>query len=97
MRRVDCEVLLGGAMPGLIGIGELSHAINLHPNTIRKLADRGEIPSTRTQGGQRRFNLAEVEDALSTKTKSAYERINSLSPINMPGIRWQREFSLFVV
>lgn len=81
-------------MTELIGISELARAVNLHPNTIRKLADRGEIPSTRTKGGQRRFNLSEVQDVLSAQRKGTASHKNLDSDIDLPGVRWHQEFSL---
>ena len=54
-------------MSKLVGIGELSTSVGLHINTLRKLADSGKIPSTRTPGGQRRFDLSDVQRALQNR------------------------------
>ena len=81
-------------MSKLIGIGELAKAVKLHPNTIRKLADRGEIPSVRTGGGQRRFNLQEVQKALSSRLRRSLTPTNSDTLIDQPGVTWHKEFAL---
>lgn len=47
-----------------ISIGDASRALGLSEKTLRRLADRGSIPSSRTQGGHRRFSLPEVRAAL---------------------------------
>jgi excisionase family DNA binding protein len=57
-------------MSKLVGIGELSSRVGLHVNTLRKLADSGKIPSTRTPGGQRRFDLSDVQRALQNRSTS---------------------------
>lgn len=48
-----------------IRIGELGAALDMPIKTLRRLADRGEIPSRRTDGGHRVFDFAEVRAALS--------------------------------
>lgn len=57
-------------MSSLVGIGELASKVGLHINTLRKLADSGKIPSTRTAGGQRRFDISEVQRALRDRITS---------------------------
>ena len=51
-----------------VRIGQLANVIGLHENTIRRLADTGVIPSSRTKGGQRVFDLQAVKDALVTRS-----------------------------
>jgi len=81
-------------MSNLIGIGELSRAVNLHANTIRKLADLDQIPSVRTHGGQRRFNLGDVQKALSARTGGSALQKAPESWIDIPGLRWHKKFAL---
>lgn len=50
--------------PWVVRIGELATSLDLPIKTIRRLADRGEIPSYRTPGGHRVFDFAEVRAAL---------------------------------
>lgn len=47
-----------------MSIGELSAHLELPIKTLRRLADRGEIPSTMSPGGHRRFDLGRVRSAL---------------------------------
>lgn len=68
---MSCEVW-ERTVSELVGIGELASQVGLHINTLRRLADSGEIPSTRTPGGQRRFDLAEVQRALRERKSSKH-------------------------
>ena len=42
-------------------LGEASRALGVTPNTLRRWADRGQIPSFTTPGGHRRFPLSAVQ------------------------------------
>ncbi|MEO5535105.1 MAG: DUF4325 domain-containing protein [Pseudolysinimonas sp.] len=53
-------------MSDLVSIGELSANLGLPIKTLRRLADRGEIPSSVSAGGHRRFDLEGVRTALAT-------------------------------
>lgn len=44
----------------LVSIGEVARLLGLSEKVVRRLADRGDIPSHRTPGGHRRFELAAV-------------------------------------
>lgn len=55
-----------------VRIGQLARAVGLHENTIRRLADAGIIPSARTEGGQRVFDIKTVEDALAVRSKNRH-------------------------
>jgi excisionase family DNA binding protein len=61
---------------GLFRIGELAASLDMPIKTLRRLADRGEIPSRRTGGGHRVFDFAEVRAAL---------RLELISPGIVPG------------
>lgn len=45
-------------------IGVVAQELGVSPSRVRQLADEGRIPSTRTQGGHRLFDLALVREAL---------------------------------
>ena len=47
----------------LARIGEVAADLGLSPSRIRQLADSDAIPSTRSSGGQRLFDLGEVRAA----------------------------------
>ena len=49
---------------GFIKIHELSQNLDRSEKQLRKLADSGQIPSNRTRGGHRLFELAKVRQAL---------------------------------
>jgi excisionase family DNA binding protein len=42
-------------------LGQASRALGVTPNTLRRWADEGEIPSFTTPGGHRRFTLAAIQ------------------------------------
>jgi len=42
-------------------LGEASRTLGVTPNTLRRWADRGQIPSFTTPGGHRRFPVAAVQ------------------------------------
>lgn len=48
-----------------VSAGVVALELGLSPGRIRQLAQAGVIPSTRTGGGHRRFDLAEVRSAMS--------------------------------
>jgi excisionase family DNA binding protein len=81
-------------MNPLIGIGALSDAVGLHPNWLRELADRGEIPSIRTVGGQRRFNLADVQSALALRGKKAPHRQSAMQGAEATQYQWRKNFKI---
>ena len=81
-------------MSDLVGIGEIANIAKLHPNTIRKLADSGVIPSVRTQGGQRRFNITLVQNALASRNASRIAGNADIAQSEFPIKKWEREFPL---
>ena len=44
-----------------LSLSEVAERIGVHPSTVRSWADQGHLPVHRTQGGHRRFRLADVE------------------------------------
>lgn len=67
----------------LIGIGELAATTGLSVKKLRGMADRREIPFTRTSGGHRRFDPALVQAALRTRHGRQLST-GSLEPLEPP-------------
>ena len=80
-------------MSKLVGIGELSASVGLHVNTLRKLADSAKIPCQRTPGGQRRFNVSEVQKALRNRTplESTLETLAKVDPSDK---KWRKKYKI---
>ncbi len=72
----------------LVRIAEVARELGLSPTRIRQLADAGVIPSSRTQGGHRLFDLDEVRAAVTRRALSAEEQ----APPEVP--TWQRTLTL---
>ncbi|AZU97905.1 hypothetical protein [Vibrio phage LP.1] len=53
----------------LITTKELAKELNLHPETVRRMARRNQIPFIRVSETEFRFNLAEVLDRLQNEGK----------------------------
>ena len=53
---------------GLVRIAEVARELGLSPTRIRQLADAGTIPSSRTPGGHRLFDLGAVRAAVARRT-----------------------------
>ncbi|HBY93711.1 MAG: excisionase family DNA-binding protein [Ardenticatenaceae bacterium] len=47
-----------------LSLSEASALLGVHPSTLRRWSDQGEIESTRTSGGHRRFTRGAVEQYL---------------------------------
>lgn len=60
---VGAEALSLAKSPWL-SLGQAATAIGVHPITLRRWADRGRIPSSRTVGGHRRFLRADVDNCM---------------------------------
>jgi hypothetical protein len=78
----------------LVRIGDVAKDINLHVSSVRRLADLGVIPSHRTKGGHRLFDLTKVRNALisSTHAKSAASGAVQHNALGSPS--WKEEFDL---
>lgn len=75
---------------GMVRIADVAKDVGLSPTRIRQLADTGVIPSDRTSGGHRIFNLAAVRAALVRRSLST----GQAAPANNLGKPdWQRELS----
>lgn len=53
---------------GLLSIGEAARILGISVDTLRKYADAGRVPVTRTLGGQRRFPAASLRDFIDRKS-----------------------------
>lgn len=69
-----------------VSIGDAALALGMSEKTLRRLADRGSIPSTRTRGGHRRFSLPAVRAALAGVSAVG------AAPLQSPD--WERTFPL---
>ncbi len=47
--------------PNWLGLNEAAKRLGIHPTTLRRWADTGEIPVMVTPGGHRRFDAAELD------------------------------------
>jgi excisionase family DNA binding protein len=45
----------------LLPLSAVADALGVSPSTVRRLADQGALPGTRTEGGHRRFRRADVQ------------------------------------
>lgn len=41
-------------------LGEAAGILKVHPETLRRWADEGKVPSVRTPGGERRFRREDI-------------------------------------
>jgi excisionase family DNA binding protein len=42
-------------------LSEAAALLGIHPDTLRRWADEGKVPTVRTPGGERRFYRADIE------------------------------------
>lgn len=73
----------------LVRIADVSRELGLSPTRVRQLTDRGLIPSTRTAGGHRLFDLSAVREALARRELS---RADARPPIESP--TWSHRLTL---
>jgi excisionase family DNA binding protein len=74
---------------GLVRIATVSHELGLSRTRIRQLADAGTIPSTRTAGGHRLFDLPAVRAALARRHLPG-----QTAPVPGPEPAWCRRLTL---
>ena len=74
----------------LVRIGEIAAEVGLSASRIRQLADSEIIPSTRSTGGQRLFNLAEVRAALARRSLP----LDPLTAAEEARPSWHRDLTL---
>lgn len=73
-----------------VRIADVARELGLSPTRIRQLADAGVIPSTRTSGGHRLFDLAAVRAAIARRTLA--EGPSPLATAGEP--TWRHELTL---
>lgn len=61
LKRESREQLLERLRNPQLSLHEAAILLRVCRATVRRYADSGQLPHVRTQGGQRRFNLREVE------------------------------------
>jgi excisionase family DNA binding protein len=74
----------------LVRIADIARELGLSASRVRQLADSGTIPSSRTSGGHRLFDLAAVRAAIARRELSA--GMSPTSRRNAP--TWQHELTL---
>ena len=68
-------------------VSEAAELLGVSPDTIRRLADRGELPVARTAGGRRRFDGAVLADYCQSLAKPPAPRTTAESARNhFPGL-----------
>jgi len=79
---------------GKLRIGELADQIGMHVNSVRRLANAGLIPSERTEGGQRLFELEAVKNALEVRAavNQSHQGKGAGSQITPPA--WERKLKI---
>jgi excisionase family DNA binding protein len=78
----------------LVRIGDVAKGLNLHVSSVRRLADLGVIPSHRTKGGHRLFDLTKVRNALISSTHAKSPAIGALQHNALGNPSWHEEFDL---
>jgi anti-sigma regulatory factor (Ser/Thr protein kinase)/predicted DNA-binding transcriptional regulator AlpA len=76
-------------MSRLMRIGDVADLMGLSVSRVRQLANEGAIPSRRTEGGHRVFDLGDVEDVLALTADSRFPRLDPLGPA-----QWSRVVEL---
>ena len=74
----------------LVRIADVARELGLSPTRIRQLADGGIIPSSRTRGGHRLFDLGAVREAVARRTLPA----DPLTAITDAAPSWHQELTL---
>lgn len=65
----------------LLSLSTVAGALGVSPSTVRRLADQGVLPGTRTEGGHRRFRRADVQ-----RIARERGRAPGLRPWELPGV-----------
>lgn len=76
----------------LLTVKELSSLLSLHPNTIYKLVEKGEIPFIKRKGVGIRFRKEEVEEWLNQGSLKINSFIESFSKVDLALDRYDRLF-----
>ncbi len=66
-----------------LSLREASELLGVHPSTLRRWADAGTIPCTRTPGGHRRFRRSDVERMLHAEQRLAPSSSAPIGPVGV--------------
>jgi excisionase family DNA binding protein len=77
----------------LVRIAEVSQELGLSASRIRQLANEGIIPSTRSTGGHRLFDLSAVRAALARRSLPSVPSVDEVSAAPEPAA-WHRRLTL---
>jgi len=69
---MDSEPLTSGE--GRLRLGEAAERLGVSPETVRRWADDGRLPATRTAGGQRTVAAADVARLMAERRRTAQDR-----------------------
>jgi excisionase family DNA binding protein len=58
--------------PGWISLKDAAHRLGVHPTTLRRWADAGQIPVVLTPGGHRRFAVPDIESFAAERRRVRY-------------------------
>lgn len=64
-----------------LSLREASELLGIHPSTLRRWADAGTIPCTRTPGGHRRFRRSDVERILQSEQRPGGPHLAPAGPV----------------
>ena len=78
----------------LVRIGDVAKELDLHVSAVRRMADLGLIPSHRTKGGHRLFDLMKVTEALSASVKAKPAAVGAIQPEALGRPSWHEEYPL---
>ena len=74
---------------GWLSLKQAADRLGIHPTTLRRWADSGEIPVMLTPGGHRRFAISDIErfseEHRRMRMVAGLEHLGGLSPLR---IRW---------
>ena len=70
----------------LITLHEASVLLRVCTSTVRRLANQGELPHNRTDGGQRRFFLRDVMRVLQEREEREKQRSSTYRPLTRPPV-----------
>jgi len=85
--RARGEVGAAGAEAAdeLLPLSAVAEALGVSPSTVRRLADQGALPGTRTEGGHRRFRRGDVQRLARERRRTPTLRAWELPDGPLPG------------
>lgn len=73
------------AVDELLPLSAVAQALGVSPSTVRRLADQGALPGTRTEGGHRRFRRGDVQRLARERRRAPALRAWELPERPLPG------------